>query len=67
MYHVNFTQGLYYSYYKTMIESPTFYEGLEQVMHDNVTEYPLTINTLKRFNLYPEVSLSFLRGKQITA
>ncbi|KAH3715742.1 hypothetical protein DPMN_058454, partial [Dreissena polymorpha] len=50
--------GLYYSYYKTMTESPTFIEGLNQVMYDNITEYPLTINTLKRFNLYPEVVLA---------
>ncbi|XP_052801094.1 probable C-mannosyltransferase DPY19L1 [Mya arenaria] len=50
--------GLYYSYYKTMIESPTFLEGLDQVMSDNITEFPLTINTLKRFNLYPEVVLA---------
>ncbi|XP_060597502.1 probable C-mannosyltransferase DPY19L1 [Ruditapes philippinarum] len=50
--------GLYYSYYKTMIESPTFTDGLYQVMNDNITEFPLTINTLKRFNLYPEVALA---------
>lgn len=48
-------QGLYFSYYKTMTESPTFLAGLHKVMNDNITEYPLTINTLKRFNLYPEV------------
>jgi hypothetical protein len=47
--------GLYYSYYKTMVQSKSFFSGLYSVMNDNVTEYPDTINTLKRFNLYPEV------------
>ncbi|XP_066282351.1 protein C-mannosyl-transferase DPY19L1-like [Branchiostoma lanceolatum] len=50
--------GLYYSYFKTIAESRTFLEGLHSVMYDNVTEYPTTINVLKRFNLYPEVVLA---------
>lgn len=49
--------GLYYSYYKTIAEAPTLAEGVTMIIRDNITEFPSTINTLKRFNLYPELIL----------
>ncbi|XP_069469344.1 protein C-mannosyl-transferase DPY19L1 isoform X2 [Ambystoma mexicanum] len=52
--------GLYYSFFKTIIEAPSFFTGLISIIEDASTEYPLVINALKRFNVYPEVVLAFL-------
>jgi C-mannosyltransferase DPY19L len=53
--------GLYYSYFKQIsIESTSFLTGLSNLIYDNRTEAPSTINVLERFNLYPEVALSIV-------
>ena len=59
--------GLYYYYFKVgsplhnfltaltqvLVTADSVGEGVQQLYRNNLTEFPLTINTLKRFNLYP--------------
>jgi len=52
--------GLYYSYFKTIVVSDSINDGIYNLYRNNKTEYPLTINTLKRFNLYPELVIGVL-------
>uniref|UniRef100_A0A3Q2FM01 Dpy-19 like C-mannosyltransferase 3 n=1 Tax=Cyprinodon variegatus TaxID=28743 RepID=A0A3Q2FM01_CYPVA len=52
--------GLYYSYYKQMLQAPSIQEGLSELIQDNLTESRRTINLLQRMNIYQEVFLSVL-------
>ncbi|XP_070354456.1 protein C-mannosyl-transferase DPY19L3 isoform X3 [Equus asinus] len=52
--------GLYYSYYKQMLQAPTLMQGFHGLMYDNKTESMRTINLLQRMNIYQEVFLSIL-------
>ncbi|XP_034730770.1 probable C-mannosyltransferase DPY19L3 isoform X2 [Etheostoma cragini] len=52
--------GLYYSYYKQMLQAPSIQAGLSNLIHDNLTESKRTINLLQRMNIYQEVFLSVL-------
>jgi len=53
-------QGLYYSYYKQLVNTPSLSEGLKQLQFDNMTESTSTINIIQRFNIYQEVVLAAL-------
>ena len=34
--------GLYYSYYKSMVDAPTWWDGFMELVEDKVTEHPKT-------------------------
>ncbi|KAG2469663.1 D19L3 mannosyltransferase, partial [Polypterus senegalus] len=50
--------GLYYSYYKQMLNAPSIQQGLYELINDNITESRRTINILQRMNIYQEVVLA---------
>ncbi|KAI8510976.1 hypothetical protein Bbelb_118920 [Branchiostoma belcheri] len=52
--------GLYYSYYKQLVNAPTIAQGLYELVHDNITEHGKTINILERFNIYQEVVMALM-------
>ncbi|XP_054626389.1 probable C-mannosyltransferase DPY19L3 isoform X2 [Dunckerocampus dactyliophorus] len=52
--------GLYYSYYKQMLQAPSILEGVSELIYDNLTESKRTINLLHRMNIYQELFLSVL-------
>ena len=43
--------GMYYSYFKTVVEAHNSVRGALNLLSNNATEYPTSINCLKRFNL----------------
>ncbi|XP_043382397.1 probable C-mannosyltransferase DPY19L3 isoform X2 [Chelonia mydas] len=52
--------GLYYSYYKEMLQATSIQQGLHGLIYDNKTESLRTINILERMNVYQELFLSIL-------
>jgi len=46
---------MYYSYYKTIAESKDFFDGLDKISHDNLSEYGNVIDASKKYSLLPEV------------
>lgn len=52
--------GLYYSYYKQLVGTASFWQGYRDLQFDNATEHGRTINILERFNVFQEVFLAWL-------
>ncbi|XP_059176524.1 probable C-mannosyltransferase DPY19L3 [Physella acuta] len=52
--------GLYYSYFKQLVNTESFSQGMKELVSDKLTEHPDTINILARMNVYQEVILAFL-------
>jgi len=45
-------QGLYYSYFKHLVNAPSLMDGKADLEKDNLTEHLNTINIFQRFNIH---------------
>ncbi|XP_065185191.1 protein C-mannosyl-transferase DPY19L3-like [Sycon ciliatum] len=52
--------GLFYSYFKQLVEAKSLDKGIHQLMYDNMTEHGHTINVMERMNIHQEVLLGIL-------
>ncbi|XP_068602912.1 probable C-mannosyltransferase DPY19L4 [Brachionichthys hirsutus] len=52
--------GIYYYYFKHMLETPSFERGFYELTLDNKTVSGQTINVVERLSLYPELITSFI-------
>ncbi|KMQ96976.1 protein dumpy-19 [Lasius niger] len=52
--------GMYYSYYKTIAESKDFFDGMEKLSRDNLSEYGNVIDASRKYSLLPEIVAGFL-------
>ncbi|XP_011696090.1 PREDICTED: probable C-mannosyltransferase DPY19L1 isoform X2 [Wasmannia auropunctata] len=52
--------GMYYSYYKTIAESENFFDGMDKLRHDNLSEYSNVIDASRKYNLLPEILAGLL-------
>ncbi|EUD66599.1 hypothetical protein C922_02920 [Plasmodium inui San Antonio 1] len=50
-------ESFYFSFYDDIVKSETYLEGIKLLIHDERSEYPNTINAIRRFNIYPEIVL----------
>lgn len=50
-------QAIYYHYYKTIVEEDNFKAAFHKLTHDNLTEYPLVINAVSKYHIYPEIAI----------
>ena len=57
--HLQTENGFYYSFYKDVVEADSLWAGLDAVLRDTRSEYPMTVNALHRFNVYQEMVLGF--------
>ncbi|KAI6203041.1 putative peptidyl-glycine alpha-amidating monooxygenase T19B4.1 [Aphelenchoides besseyi] len=49
--------GFYASFFYQIVETRSLKTGLRKLIYDRKSEFPYVINSLERFNIYPEVSL----------
>ncbi|OLP97175.1 putative C-mannosyltransferase DPY19L3 [Symbiodinium microadriaticum] len=59
--------AFYYSYFQELVDTESFADGLSRIVWDRRTEYPDTLNAIRRFNIYQEIllALEFRFGRSL--